>query len=106
MDKVDDLKHKMAQAQVLATLEDHPGWQKIVTLLENQIASFSASICQLGMDHETTERMRGDIAVMRWCRRSTQLASPQQYAQWEQDLAKAEQKAKMIEDRGLPPGGR
>lgn len=102
----EELKRKIAQAKVLATLEDHPGWKIIVDNLEAQIANNRDALCQIGMDHEKTEGIRRDIRIMQWCRNSTLLATPEQFELWEAALAKREEKAKMIADRGLPPGGR
>ena len=96
----------MAQARVLGTLEDHPGWKIVVKMLEDQIEVFRDALCQIGLPQDVTERMRSDIAVMRWCRKSSLLDNPDQFAEWEAALAKQEEKAKMIADRGLPPGGR
>lgn len=39
---------------------------------------------------------------MQWCRDSALLDSPEQFELWEAALAKREEKAKMIADRGLP----
>lgn len=104
--EVAEIKRMMAQAKVLATLETHPGWVIVVDMLEAQIESFKNALCQIGVSPEKTEEMRWNIKVMQWCRNASLLDKPDQYAQWEEALAKAEEKAKMIKDRGLPPGGR
>lgn len=102
----EELKRKIAEAKVLATLEDHPGWKIVVELLETQIANSRDALCQIGMDQEKTEGLRREIRIMQWCRDSALLDSPEQFELWEAALAKREEKAKMIADRGLPPGGR
>lgn len=56
----EELKRKIAEAKVLATLEDHPGWKIVVELLETQIANSRDALCQIGMDQEKTEASPGD----------------------------------------------
>jgi len=96
-----EIEERIRRSKMLATLEDHPGWQLIVTLLDAQIANNREALCQIGVNQTATEALRNDIRVMRWCRAGSLQATPELYAQWAKDLAFQRKKEKMREDLGF-----
>jgi hypothetical protein len=96
-------EEKIRLAKILASLEDHSGWQIIRGKLETQIDNDRKALCSLGMPHDATEQLRYRVKMAEWLLASTGLDNADQVAKWEEDLAFQKKQEKMREARGLPP---
>lgn len=101
--KSDEIQEKKRLATILADLVTHAGWKIISDKLNAEISNQVGLIQQPGLAHDVTEGIRYRIAAMRWLLKSTALATPEQYAKWDRELAfQLKQEQNRIEN-GLSP---